>query len=72
MFILLLICCVLEVVTTVATSPYHVYCIVVPSKVFDRRLILDLDYCAETDFLLSRIWVKFSVGNSENYANLRE
>ena len=36
------------------------------------RFILDLDYCAETDFLLSRIWVKFSVGNSENSANLRE
>ncbi len=36
------------------------------------RFILDLDYCAETDFLLSRIWAKFSVGNSENYANLRE
>ena len=29
------------------------------------RLILDLDYCAETDFCLSRIWAGFSVGNSE-------
>ena len=34
-------------------------------------LILDLDYCAETDFCLSRIWAEFSVGNSEKSANLR-
>ena len=32
-------------------------------------LILDLDYCAETDFCLSRIWAEFSVGNSEKSAN---
>ena len=35
------------------------------------RLILDLDYCAETDFCLSRIWAVFSVGNSQKSANLR-
>ena len=34
-------------------------------------LILDLDYCAETVFLLSRNWVTTSVGKSEKYANLR-
>ena len=35
-------------------------------------LILDLDYCVETDFCLSQIWAGFSVGNSEKSANLRE
>ena len=43
-----------------------VLCFVVPSEASNRRLILDLDFCAETDFYLSRIWAVFSVGNSEN------
>ena len=47
------------------------YCNVVPSEASNRRLILDLDFCAETDFYLSRIWAVFSVEKSEKYANLR-
>ena len=47
------------------------YCNVVPSDASNRRLMLDLDFCAETDFYLSRIWAGFSVGNSEKSANLR-
>ena len=42
-----------------------------PSEASNRRLILDLDFCAETDFYLSRIWAVFSVEKSEKYANLR-
>ena len=57
MFILLLFCCVLEVVTTVATSPYlSIVALLCQVKSLIVRFILDLDYCAETDFLLSRIW----------------
>ena len=73
MFILLLFFCVLEVVTTVATSPYlYFIALLCQVKSLIVRLILDLDYCAETDFCLSRIWAGFSVGNSEKSANLRE
>ena len=65
--------CVLEVVTTVATSPYLSFiALLCQVKSLIVRFILDLDYCAETDFLLSRIWAEFSVGNSEKSANLRE
>ena len=42
-----------------------------PSEASNRRLILDLDFCAETDFYLSWIWAVFSVEKSEKYANLR-
>ena len=59
-------------VTTVAI-PLYLYFIALLCQVKSLiiRLILDLDFCAETDFYLSRIWAVFSVGNSEKYANLR-
>ena len=64
--------CVLEVVTTVATSPYlYFIALLCQVKSLIARLILDLDFCAETDFYLSRIWNFFSVEKSEKYANLR-
>ena len=63
---------VLEVVTTVATSPYlYFIALLCQVKSVIVKSILDLDYCAETDFLLSQIWAGFSVGNSEKSANLR-
>ena len=62
----------MEVVTTVATSPYlYFIALLCQVKSLIVRLILDLNYCAETDFLLSRIWEGLSVGNSEKSANLR-
>ena len=42
-----------------------------PSDASNGRLMLDLDFCAETDFYLSRIWAGLSVSNSEKPANLR-
>ena len=56
---------------TVATSPYlYLIALLCQVKSLIARFILDLDYCAETDFLLSRIWAGFSVGKSEKSANL--
>ena len=46
-------------------------CFLCQVKSLIAKSILDLDYCAETDFLLSRIWAGIPVGNSEKYANLR-
>ena len=64
--------CVLEVFITVATSPYLYFIeLLCQVKSLIVRLILDLDYCTETDFLLSRNWAAPSVGNSEKSANLR-
>ena len=69
---MLLFCCVLEVVYYCSNLSLSLfYCIVVPSKVFDSKPILDLDYCAGTDFLLSRIWAVVSVEKSKKSANLR-
>ena len=42
------------------------YCIVVPSKVFYWKLMQDFDFCAVTDFWLSRIWAFLPVENSKN------
>ena len=43
--------CVLEVVTTVATSTYlYFIALLCQVKSLIVRFILDLDYCAETDF----------------------
>ena len=76
MFLLQYFCFIFEswkLFTTVATSPYLSFiALLCQVKSLIVRFILDLDYCAETDFLLSRIWVEFSVGNSQNSANLRE
>ena len=44
-------CCVLEVVITVATSAYHVYFIVVPSKVFDSTVDTRFGFLRRNRFL---------------------
>ena len=69
---LLLFCWVLEVVTTVATSPYlYFIALLCQVKSLIVNLILDLDCCAETDFYLSRICVELSVEESNKSSNLR-
>ena len=63
---------VLEVVTTVATSPYlYFIALLCQVKSLIVKSILDLDYCAKTDFLLSRNWAAPAVENLEKSANLR-
>ena len=58
--------------TTVATFPYlYFIALLCQVKSLIVMLILDLDFCAETDFYLSRIWAGFYVGSSEKSANLR-
>ena len=64
--------CVLEVVTTVATSPYLIFIALlcqVKSLIEGRYQIWIT--AQKQIFLLTRIWVEFSVDKSENYANLR-
>ena len=63
---------VLEVVTTVANSPYLYFIeFLFQVKSLIVKSILDLDYCAGTYFLLSRNLTAPSVGNSKKSVNLR-
>ena len=48
------------------------YCIVVPSKVFSRKLILDLDFCTGTDFCCPRFWALFTAEKLKNYEKNHE
>ena len=42
------------------------YCIVVPSKASSWKLMLDLDFCAETDFCCPRFWALFTAEKLKN------
>ena len=42
------------------------YRIVVPSKVSNRKLMLDLDFCAETDFYCPPFWAVFTPEKLKN------
>ena len=47
------------------------YCIVVPSKASNRKLMLDLDFCAETDFCCPPFWPVRTPEKSKNSEKLQ-